>query len=192
MINRVEQERNSEMNKTIKRTSRFSAACIALAVAFVAEGATTVKFMTAMEVEIDGVVQSFASDATFNAPDGPHVYKMRPVLSAGERTFGIQGSEANDAWRYPLYGDGNWVRVALPDDGSVVKLYGRKATGIYYVDAVHGNNDWDGTADYEHRDEAINKGPKLTLQAAHDVAEGSYPIVLAAPGIYDKGVTNTY
>ncbi len=164
-----------------------------LAAATAAFGATTtVKFGSAMDVEIDGVVHSFASDATFNAPDGPHVYKMRPVLSAGERTFGIQGSEANDAWRYPLYGDGNWVRVALPDDGSVVKLYGRKATGIYYVDAVHGNNDWDGTADYEHRDEAINKGPKLTLQAAHDVAEGSYPIVLAAPGIYDKGVTNTY
>ena len=33
----------------------------------------------------------------------------------------------------------------------------------YYVDANNGNDDWDGTADYEHRDETINKGPRKTL-----------------------------
>ena len=62
------------------------------------------------------------------------------------------------------------------------------ATGVIYADAEHGNDDWDGSADYEHRDEPNNKGPKQSLQAAYDAATMDYEIVYAAPGTYSNGV----
>ena len=164
-----------------------------LAAVLACDGATTVTFGSAMEVEINGVVQSFAKDETFNAPDGPCIYRMRPVLSDGQRTFAVK---RDSAYIYPVRGDGNWVRVALPDDGSSVTLTGISVKAVYYVDAEHGNDDWDGTADYEHRDEPSGKGPKLSLKAVNSVvASGSdssgYPIVIAAPGVYSNGVTTT-
>lgn len=124
---------------------------------------------------------------------------MRPQLNAGERTYGIKGTEHSyTASRFPLHGESdNWVPVALPDDGSTVTLTGCKVSNTYYVDAEHGNDAWDGTTDYAHRDENLGKGPKRSLQAAHDCAEegsdsAGYPIVLASPGVYDEGVTNIY
>lgn len=174
----------------------FACACVAYSVC---GGTLTVQFSSAMEVEIDGAVQSFAANATFMPTAIPCIYKMRPVLAEGERTFGIKGSEdirgGDLLWRFPQYGDGNWVRVALnpyPSSDTTVTLTGYKTSNFYYVDAENGNDDWDGTADYEHRDEANKKGPKKSLQAAHDVATGTRPIVFAAPGVYSTGVATNY
>ena len=181
------------------KKSTFLPACLLLIAALACNGATTVKFGSAMEVEIDGVAVPYEKNATFVAPDGLHVYRMRPQLNAGERTYGIKGTEHSyTASRFPLHGESdNWVPVALPDDGSTVTLTGCKVSNTYYVDAEHGNDAWDGTTDYAHRDENLGKGPKRSLQAAHDCAEegsdsAGYPIVLASPGVYDEGVTNIY
>ena len=164
-----------------------------------AAGTLTVKFGSAMEVEIDGTVQSFAANATFMPTAIPCIYKMRPVLGDGERTFAIESTEkirGNDVYRrFPQYGDDNWVRVALdpyPSSDTTVTLTGYKTSNFYYVDAEKGNDDWDGKADYANRDESNNKGPKKSLQAAHDVATGNYPIVFAAPGVYNTGVATNY
>ena len=170
---------------------------------FACQGALSVKFGSAMEVEIDGEVQTFANGAVWTPPaKEPCIYRMRPVLAAGERTFSIKGDDATGSdggtYRFPQYGEGNWVRVALGGD-SQVTLTGYKVSNIYYADAEHGDDDWDGTTDYAHRDESAvpKKGPKKTLQAAHNgAASGSstagFPIVLVAPGVYDEGVTNMY
>ncbi len=166
----------------------------------VTAGTLTVQFGSAMDVEVDGVVQTFAKNATFTPTAIPCIYRMRPAgLAEGERTFAVEGSEqvrGNDVYRrFPQYGEGNWVRVALdpyPASDTTVTLTGYKTSNFYYADAEHGNDDWDGTADYEHRDEASNKGPKKSLQAAHDAASGDYPIVFAAPGVYDTGVATNY
>jgi len=57
----------------------------------------------------------------------------------------------------------------------------------YYVDANNGNDDWDGTADYEHRDETINKGPRKTLVGAMAIQGlGIGDVVHAAEGVYDE------
>ena len=56
-----------------------------------------------------------------------------------------------------------------------------------YVDANNGNDDWDGTADYEHRDETINKGPRKTLVGAMEIQGlGAGDVVHAAEGVYDE------
>ena len=82
----------------------FSVACMASA------GTLTVEFGSAMEVEFDGEVQKFAKGATFVPVAIPCLYRMRPVLAEGERTFAIEGSEtirknAGDSedkcWRFP-------------------------------------------------------------------------------------------
>jgi len=183
-------------------TSILKAGFAALAVASmsVCEGGTlTVKFKSAMKVEIDGEVREFASGDTFVPTAIPCIYKMSPVLAEGERTFAIVGNDyiRNDDkiveplnCRFPLRNEGNWVRVALdpyPVEDKTVELTAVKATGVYYVDAAKGNDEWDGTADYENRNEELKKGPKKSLQAAHDAATGDYPIVLAASGAYNTG-----
>ena len=170
-------------------------AAVLIATASICYGGNTVTFGSAMEVEVNGAIQQFAQNATFNVPDGPCVYKMRPVLNAGERTYAIKGNDI--VYRYPVRGDGNWVRVAFADNDAAVTLTGIKVKAVYYVDAEHGNDSWDGTADYENRDESAGHGPKLSLQAAHDAAatgtdSAGYPIVIAAPGLYTNGVTTTY
>lgn len=179
--------------------------CIMLSVAVatastVASGAPKVKFGSAMEVEVDGVVRSFAANATFTPTAVPCVYRMRPAnLANGERTFAIKGTDVirggDPCWRFPQYGDGNWVRVALDpyaDAGTTVTLTGYKTSNFFYVDAERGSDGWDGTTDYEHRDEPNNHGPKKSLQAANDAATGSCPIVFAAPGVYNTGVATNY
>ena len=170
-------------------------AIIALATALAAQGAFTVKFGVEMDVEIDGQVQTFAKDATFTPTTVPCICKMRPTAARNGRTYCIASQDSGESLyqsrcRFPQYGDGNWVRVALAGtNGAVVKITGSAAGNVYYADAEHGNDDWDGTADYEHRDETAKKGPKQSLQAAHDAAEGTNPIVLVAPGVYSNGVT---
>ena len=159
----------------------------------VSAGTLTVKFGSAMEVEIDGEIQSFAKNATFSPAAIPCIYKMRPAgLTDGQRTFAIAGTDqirSQNIYRFPQYGDGNWVRVALdpyPAEDTTVTLTGYKATGIFYADAEHGNDEWDGTAAV-HEEGTIH-GPKKTLQEAHDDSTGSYPVVLVAPGFYSNGV----
>ena len=181
------------MKKVCIAALAFSVACMASA------GTLTVKFGSAMEVEFDGEVQKFAKGDTFVPVAIPCLYRMRPVLADGERTFAIEGSETirgNDkCWRFPQYGEGNWVRVALdpyPVDDTTVTLTAHKTSNFFYVDAKRGNDSWDGTADYDHRDEQSLKGPKKTLQASHDAATGDYPVIFAAPGNYDQGTATNY
>ena len=171
--------------------SCFAVACTTLATAISCQGALSVKFGSAMEVEIGGEVRSFANGAVWSDPE-KRIYRMRPVLAAGERTFCVGGNASTPIHYFPQYGEGNWARVSLAGDEQVT-LTGYKTSNIYYADAEHGNDDWDGTADYEHRDETASpkKGPKKTLQAACDGASGR-ALVLVAPGIYNEGVTNTY
>ena len=165
-------------------------AIIALATALAAQGAFTVKFGSEMDVEIDGEVQTFAKNAIFDHTAVPCVYKMRPTAARNGRTFCIASNRHESDCRFPQYGDGNWVRVALAGtNGAAITITGSAAGNVYYADAEHGNDEWDGTADYEHRDETAKKGPKQSLQAAHDAAEGTNPIVLVAPGVYSNGVT---
>ena len=157
-------------------------------------GVLTVKFGTEMEVEIGGEVRKFAKNDTFVPTAIPCIYRMRPVLAEGERTFAIYGNDSikgNERnCRFPLLGEGNWVRVALdpyPAEDRTVELDAIKATGVFHVDAENGNDGWDGSADFENRDEDKGIGPKKSLQAANDAATGDFPIVLAAPGTYDTG-----
>ena len=177
-------------------TSILKAGFAALTVASmsVCEGGTlTVKFKSAMKVEIDGEVREFAVNDTFTPTAIPCIYRMCPVLAEGERTFTVYGNDnirGERNCRFPLRGEGNWVRVALdpyPVEDKTVELTAVKATGVYYVDAANGNDEWDGTTDYENRIEEQNVGPKKSLQAANDAATGDFPIVLAAPGVYDSG-----
>ena len=186
------------MKKVCVAALAFSVACMASA------GTLTVEFGSAMEVEFDGEVQKFAKGATFVPVAIPCLYRMRPVLAEGERTFAIEGSEIirknggdseDKCWRFPQYGEGNWVRVALdpyPVNDTTVTLTAHKTSNFFYVDAKRGNDSWDGTADYDHRDEQSLKGPKKTLQASHDAATGDYPVIFAAPGNYDQGTATNY
>ena len=178
----------------------FACACMAYSVC---GGTLTVQFNSSMEVEIDGVVQSFAASDTFTPTAIPCVYRMRPILANGERTFGIKGSDevrSEPYWRFPQYGDGNWVRVALnpyPSADTTVTLTGYKTSNFYYVDSEHGDDDWDGSTATIPTQEVIDAGgtvpgPKKSLQAANDTATGSYPIVFAAPGVYNAGVATNY
>ena len=186
--------------KTNTRILKAGFAAFTVAAAFACAGGTlTVKFNSAMEVEIDGETRTFAAGETFKPTAIPCLYRMRPVLAEGERTFGIVGNDyiRNDDkaverlnCRFPLLDEGNWVRVALdpyPVEDKTVELSAIKATGVFYVDAENGNDEWDGTADYENRNEVEKIGPKKSLQASHDAATGDYPIVLAAPGTYNTG-----
>ena len=52
----------------------------------------------------------------------------------------------------------------------------------YYVDANRGNDSWDGTADYEHRDESKDIGPRKQLVEVMKLAMKSGDVVYAAPG----------
>ena len=77
-------------------TSILKAGFAALAVASmsVCEGGTlTVKFKSAMKVEIDGEVREFAVNDTFTPTAIPCIYRMCPVLAEGERTFTIYGND---------------------------------------------------------------------------------------------------
>ena len=127
---------------------RVALGAAVISAAEVSAGTLTVKFGSAMEVEIDGKVQSFAKNATFTPMAVPCIYKMRPAgLIDGQRTFTITGTDqirGQSFYRFSQYGDGNWVRVALdcyPAQDTTVTLTGYKATGIFYADAEHGNDD---------------------------------------------------
>ncbi len=171
-----------------------------LAAATAAFGATTtVKFGSAMDVEIDGVVHSFAKDDTFTPTAIPCIYKMRMGgLAEGGRTFAIKGNDT-DYYRFPQYGDDGWIRVALdpyPEADTNVTLTAYKVSNVYYVDAKNGSASYDGTA--ATHEEGTDHGPKGSLQEAHDVAvSGStstgFPVVFVAPGFYtNDSVVATY
>ena len=106
--------------------------CMAMATlvsAFACQGALSVKFNSAMEVERGGQVRSFANGAVWSDPE-KRIYKMRPVLPEGGRTFGIEGNGSTVMHYFPQYGEGNWVRVSLAGDEQVT-LIGYKASNIY-------------------------------------------------------------
>ena len=133
---------------------RFALCATVATIAVVANaGLLTVKFGSAMEVEINGETQSFDADDTFTPTAIPCVYKMRPAnIADGERTYAIKGSDnvqgSNPCWRFPQYGDGNWVRVALdpyPASDTEVVLTAYKTSNFFYVDATHGDDGWDGS-----------------------------------------------
>ena len=165
----------SKVTKTARNGGGYKlAALLALVSAFACQGALSVQFKSAMEVEIDGEVRSFANGAVWSDPE-KRIYKMRPVLPEGGRTFGIEGNGTTVMHYFPQYGEGNWVRVSLSGDEQVT-LTGYKVSNIYYADVV---------------------GPKKTLQAACDGATAGgqtvgYPLVLVAPGIYSEGGATTY
>ena len=185
---------------------RFALCATVATIAVVANaGLLTVKFGSAMEVEINGETQSFDADDTFTPTAIPCVYKMRPAnIADGERTYAIKGSDnvqgSNPCWRFPQYGDGNWVRVALdpyPASDTEVVLTAYKTSNFFYVDATHGDDGWDGSTATIPTQEMIDAGgtihgPKKSLQAAHDAVTGDYPIVFAAPGVYNTGVATNY
>ena len=110
----------------MKNTARelVVASCVTLAAAFACHGALSVKFGSAMEVEIDGEVRTFSSGSVWEPPAKvPCIYKMRPVLAAGERTFNIESTVAPQ-YNYPQYGEGNWVRIALADNERMLRALG--------------------------------------------------------------------
>ncbi|MBO5940306.1 MAG: hypothetical protein J6R18_03810, partial [Kiritimatiellae bacterium] len=86
--------------------SRFATAFAVLAMAYAGYGALSVKFGSAMEVEIDGEVRSFASGDVWSDPE-KRIYRMRPVLAAGERTFCVGGNASTAMHYFPQYGEGN-------------------------------------------------------------------------------------
>ena len=160
-------------------------------VAFASCGALSVKFGSAMEVIEGGVTNTYAVNETFTPTAVPCVYKMRPALSAGERTYCIASSLGGGWCSFPRYGEDEWVRIALAgNDGDTITLTGYKARAVRYVDADRGRDNWDGTADFDHRDETIGKGPKQSLQAANDAVTLGQTLVLVAPGVYSSGITN--
>ena len=62
----------------MKNTARelVFASCVTLAAAFACHGALSVKFGSAMEVEIDGEVQTFANGAVWTTPTNvPCIYE---------------------------------------------------------------------------------------------------------------------
>ena len=191
--------------KGILRGGCLFASVIACAMTSFAAGTLTVQFGSAMDVIEGNVTNSYAKGATFTPTAIPCIYKMRMGgLAAGQSTFDIVGSDIIRTdyphARFPQDGDDGWIRVALnpyPSSDTNITLTAYKVCNVYYVDAQHGSNTWDGTTDYEHRDEANNHGPKQSLQAVYDVTTtGSdkigYPIVYVAPGVYSNGVTTTY
>ncbi|MBQ2632483.1 MAG: DUF1565 domain-containing protein, partial [Kiritimatiellae bacterium] len=63
----------------------------------------------------------------------------------------------------------------------------------YYVDAVNGNDDWDGSTSVIPTDPASHVGPKLTLERVFaDCNPTRNDTVHAAAGTYDGGSTNGY
>ena len=134
---------------------------------------------------------TFGAGETLCPTSVPAALYIRPVLSEGQHLWGLSaGDKLNSTvyYRQPL-ADG-WVPFApFASAESNMTVTAQLATGVWYADAEHGNDDWDGTADYAHRDESNNIGPKQTLQAAHDAATGNYPLVYAAPGVYSNGFT---
>ncbi len=56
----------------------------------------------------------------------------------------------------------------------------------YFVDAVNGSDSYDGTAAKWAGGEST-VGPKKTVQAAVDLADGNGTIVTLLPGVYDEG-----
>ena len=177
----------------------FGAAMISAAVA--SAGTLTVKFGSAMEVIEGGVTNTYVKGATFVPTAIPCIYKMRMGgLAAGERTFDIMGNDqihGSNHYRFPQYGDDGWVRVALnpyPSSDTTVELTAHKVSKVYYVDEKNGKDSYDGTADADHIDDANGKGPKATLQSAHDAAQAGsatkgFPVVYVAPGFYTNGST---
>ena len=85
------------MNHTLNQVHRLIALGAIATAAFTCEGALSLKFKTAMQVEIDGVVQTFNANATYTPPSSPCFYKMRPVLAEGERTYGIKAGSLSTA-----------------------------------------------------------------------------------------------
>ena len=142
--------------------------------------------------DASGNEHTYAAGESLCPTQEPAVFYIKPLLSEGEHLWGLTGGDNYGSnglyYRQPL-ADG-WIPFApFASAESNMTVSVQLATGVWYVDAEHGNDDWDGTADYEHRDESVGKGPKQSLQAAHDAVSGSKPLVYVAPGVYSNGVS---
>ena len=181
----------------MNRSARFAAACTMMAALCAygeaqQTGATlTFSGRSFLVKDINGTERTYAAGESLCPTSTPAVFYIKPVLSEGEHLWGLTGGDKYGGillYRQPL-ADG-WIPFApFASAESNMTVEAKLATGVWYVDAEHGNDDWDGTADYEHRDEANNVGPKQSLQAAHDAVSGGNPLVYAAPGVYSNGVS---
>ena len=71
--------------------------------------------------------------------------------------------------------------------GAVMSAF---AETTWYVDAEHGNDSWNGKADYANAVPASNVGPKKTLAVFTDLVR-SGDTIYAAPGWYTNGVVTS-
>ena len=117
----------------------------------------------------------------------PTTYRIRPVT--GEMpcfSITVAGDcveSTKNPFLRPLY-DG-WARVVPPrtvEDSYALGV--RKTSALVYVDAMKGNDDWDGTC--SNRVGTTSQGPKKTIQAAVNAAKDD-SLIYVAPGVYDEG-----
>ena len=82
-----------------------------------------------------------------------------------------------------------WTTIVPWHDSTATNTLARqKCTNRFYVDAVNGSDDYDGTAATWAGGES-KVGPKKTIQAAADTNAvlSGYTFVYVAPGVYDEG-----
>ncbi|MCQ2391691.1 MAG: hypothetical protein MJ240_09735 [Kiritimatiellae bacterium] len=142
-------------------------------------------------VVIDGAVWPGRSTGDWVYPAiWPQVYRMK---STSPNFYSIYDYTDYDTankyyfYRIPLY-DG-WSRFMPSSDVAFAHdIRVTTASSHLYVDAVNGNDDYDGTASTWAGGESLT-GPKKTLQAVVDAAPGDNKrtLVHVAPGVYDEG-----
>ena len=124
---------------------------------------------------------------TFNADGSPT--KLNPVVDAGIASYYDDNFPAVfDASEkaFDFYKNARTVGAAM-DIGAVERVSGTRDENAWFVDAVNGNDSWDGRADFANADPANNIGPKKTLAVFTNlVAKGD--AIYAAPGWYTNGV----
>ena len=123
----------------------------------------------------------------FNADGSPT--KLNPVVDAGIASYYDENfPSAFDASEKALDFAKNARTVgAAMDIGAVERVSGTRDENAWFVDAVNGNDSWDGRADFANADPANNIGPKKTLAVFTNlVVKGD--AIYAAPGWYTNGV----
>ena len=151
--------------------------------------AARIVFGTTYEIEGEAYPR-WSSGGWINPTVWPVVYRFRSVVP---NVYAMYAAEENlsgnvHALHHATY-DGWTAFSPAPDPDGRLNLAIESSGGTLYADAVNGNDSYDGTA-AEWAGGESTVGPKKTLQAAVDaaIANGySYPIIQAAPGIYQEG-----
>lgn len=105
----------------------------------------------------------------------PSFLRFRPLLSGGTNDYGFAASGADAYDRFPL-ADGSYLLMPHPAETLNLKLV--KAKHTFHADPHADRATADGTPDK----------PFSTLQDAVDAVEsGSYAVIYAAEGTYDRG-----